>query len=105
LAIITVSAGVLGLMGYFFLYRGFQRGSVSVVAPITASWSVITALLSFPRTTHANTNYWYYNSLRRGLFHINKFCRVQEKHKTRKEGGDLGRYYSYDCLGNHLCAN
>jgi drug/metabolite transporter (DMT)-like permease len=39
-------AGVTGVIGYIFLYRGFGRGNVSIVAPITASWSVITVLLA-----------------------------------------------------------
>jgi len=39
-------AGVTGVIGYIFLYRGFGKGNVSVVAPITASWSVITVLLA-----------------------------------------------------------
>lgn len=42
----VVLAGVTGVIGYIFLYRGFGRGNVSVVAPITASWSVITVLLA-----------------------------------------------------------
>ncbi len=46
LAGITVLAGVTGVIGYIFLYRGFGKGNVSVVAPITASWSVITVLLA-----------------------------------------------------------
>ncbi len=46
LALTTVSAGILGVIGYVFLYRGFQKGNVSVVSPITASWSVITTLLA-----------------------------------------------------------
>ena len=41
-----VLAGVTGVIGYIFLYRGFGKGNVSVVAPITASWSVITVLLA-----------------------------------------------------------
>lgn len=46
LLLITVSAGVLAIIGYVFLYRGFQKGNVSVVSPISASWSVITTLLA-----------------------------------------------------------
>jgi len=46
LVLITVSAGILGIVGYAFLYRGFQKGNVSVVSPISASWSVITTLLA-----------------------------------------------------------
>jgi drug/metabolite transporter (DMT)-like permease len=42
----TVLAGVTGVIGYIFFYRGFGKGNVSVVAPITASWSVITVLLA-----------------------------------------------------------
>ena len=42
----TVLAGVTGVIGYIFLYRGLGNGNVSVVAPITASWSVITVLLA-----------------------------------------------------------
>jgi drug/metabolite transporter (DMT)-like permease len=41
-----ILAGVSGVIGYIFLYRGFGKGNVSVVAPISASWSVITALIA-----------------------------------------------------------
>jgi len=44
---ITLLAGISGVFGYIFLYRGFQKGNVSVVSPITASWSVVTILLAF----------------------------------------------------------
>jgi drug/metabolite transporter (DMT)-like permease len=47
LAGITVLAGISGVIGYIFLYRGFGKGNVSVVAPITSSWSVITVLLAY----------------------------------------------------------
>jgi len=43
---ITVLAGASGVIGYVFLYRGFGKGNVSVVTPITSSWSVITVLLA-----------------------------------------------------------
>ncbi len=46
LVLITVSAGILGVIGYVFLYRGFQKGNISIVSPITASWSVITTILA-----------------------------------------------------------
>ena len=46
LVLLTVSAGILGIIAYVFLYRGFQKGNVSVVSPITASWSVITTILA-----------------------------------------------------------
>jgi len=46
LILITFSAGILGIIAYIFLYRGFQKGNVSVVSPISASWSVITTLLA-----------------------------------------------------------
>jgi uncharacterized membrane protein len=46
LVLITISAGVLGIIAYIFLYRGFQKGNVSVVSPISASWSVITTVLA-----------------------------------------------------------
>ncbi len=39
-------AGATGVIGYIFFYKGFGKGNVSVVAPITASWSVITVLLA-----------------------------------------------------------
>jgi len=42
----TILAGVTGVIGYIFFYRGFGKGNVSVIAPITASWSVITVLLA-----------------------------------------------------------
>ncbi len=46
LVLITISAGILGIIAYIFLYRGFQKGNISVVSPISASWSVITTLLA-----------------------------------------------------------
>ncbi len=46
LAFETVLAGVTGVVGYIFFYRGLGKGNVSVVAPITSSWSVITVLLA-----------------------------------------------------------
>ena len=46
LILIIVVSGLSGIIGYIFLFRGFQRGNLSVVAPITASWSVITVLLA-----------------------------------------------------------
>jgi len=46
LVLITVSAGILGVIGYVFLYSGFQKGNISIVSPITASWSVITTILA-----------------------------------------------------------
>ncbi|MGA3060057.1 MAG: DMT family transporter [Candidatus Bathyarchaeia archaeon] len=44
---IIVLVGISGIFGYIFLFRGFQKGDVSVVSPITASWSVVTILLVF----------------------------------------------------------
>ncbi|MGD0995508.1 MAG: DMT family transporter [Candidatus Bathyarchaeia archaeon] len=38
--------GVFGIIGYIFLYRGFQKGNVSVVSPISACWAIITTLLA-----------------------------------------------------------
>lgn len=46
LVLISVSAGILGVIAYIFLYRGFQKGNVSVVSPISASWSIITTILA-----------------------------------------------------------
>ena len=46
LVLLTVLAGFLGVIAYVFLYRGFQKGNVSVVSPISASWSVITTILA-----------------------------------------------------------
>ena len=46
LVLITIAAGILGIIAYIFLYRGFQKGNVSVVSPISASWSVITTILA-----------------------------------------------------------
>jgi len=46
LVLIAISAGILGIIGYVFLYRGFQKGNISVVSPISASWSIITTLLA-----------------------------------------------------------
>jgi drug/metabolite transporter (DMT)-like permease len=38
--------GVLGLSGYFFMYKGFKKGSLSIISPISASWFVITTLVA-----------------------------------------------------------
>ncbi|MGD0644178.1 MAG: DMT family transporter [Candidatus Bathyarchaeia archaeon] len=38
--------GVFGIIGYVFLYRGFQKGNLSVVSPISACWAIITTLLA-----------------------------------------------------------
>jgi drug/metabolite transporter (DMT)-like permease len=46
LVLITISSGILGIIGYLFLYRGFQKGNISVVSPIAASWSIITTPLA-----------------------------------------------------------
>jgi transporter family protein len=37
---------VSGVIGWVYLYKGFQKGKVSIVSPISASWSVITVLLA-----------------------------------------------------------
>ena len=46
LVFIILVTGVLFFIGYIFLYRGFQKGNLSVVSPISASWAIITTLLA-----------------------------------------------------------
>lgn len=52
---ITILSGVTGVLGLIFLFRGFSKGNVSIVAPITASWSVITVLLAWVLFSEALT--------------------------------------------------
>lgn len=46
LVLTILLTGVFGIIGYIFLYRGFQNGNVSVVSPISACWAIITTLLA-----------------------------------------------------------
>jgi drug/metabolite transporter (DMT)-like permease len=46
LVLLIILTGSLSLTGYFYLYKGFRKGSISVVSPISASWFVITALVA-----------------------------------------------------------
>ena len=46
LVFIILATGVLGIIGYIFLYRGFQKGNVSIVSPISACWAIVTTLLA-----------------------------------------------------------
>ncbi len=41
---LMAAAGVCGLFGSVFFYRGMDVGNVSVITPIVAAWSVVTAL-------------------------------------------------------------
>ncbi len=38
------AAGVCGILGSIFFYRGMRVGNVSVITPIVAAWSVVTAI-------------------------------------------------------------
>jgi drug/metabolite transporter (DMT)-like permease len=42
----VLAAGVLSFLGYFFLYKGLNKGHLSIVSPISASWFVITTLVA-----------------------------------------------------------
>ena len=44
--LLIIVTGVLGLLGFFYLYKGFKKGNLSVVSPISASWFVITTLIA-----------------------------------------------------------
>src|SRR5208283_554895 len=46
LALTILLTGVFGIIGYIFLFRGFQKGNISVVSPISACWAIITTLLA-----------------------------------------------------------
>lgn len=46
LVLLALVAGVMGLLGYFYLYKGFKKGRLSVVSPISSSWFVITILIA-----------------------------------------------------------
>jgi transporter family protein len=39
--------GITGAAGYFFLPKAFSEGEVSIIAPLTSGWAIITAVLSF----------------------------------------------------------
>jgi len=39
--------GLMGSLAYFSLLKGYKEGAISVVAPFTSIWAVITAVLSF----------------------------------------------------------
>ncbi len=43
-ALLIAGAGICGLLGSVMFYRGMERGNVSVVTPIVAAWSVVTAI-------------------------------------------------------------
>ncbi len=44
--LLVLVTGVLGLLGYFYMYKGFKKGNLSIVSPISASWFVITTLIA-----------------------------------------------------------
>ena len=46
LFIVTIVVGILGFMSILFLLRGFSKGVMSVVSPISSTYPVITILLS-----------------------------------------------------------
>lgn len=37
---------ILQTAGYLFFYKGFERGQISLVSPLAASWAMVTVLLS-----------------------------------------------------------
>lgn len=39
--------GIIGAGAYTFLTKGYSQGAVSIISPISSSWAVITAVLSF----------------------------------------------------------
>lgn len=46
LVLTAIACGVLGIIGYFYMYKGFQKGNISVVSPISSSWALITTLVA-----------------------------------------------------------
>jgi drug/metabolite transporter (DMT)-like permease len=46
LVFMVVVTGAVGITGFFYAYKGFQKGNISVVSPIAASGAVITTLLA-----------------------------------------------------------
>lgn len=46
LVLLVLVTGTLGLLGYFYLYKGFMKGNLSVVSPISASWFVATTIIA-----------------------------------------------------------
>jgi drug/metabolite transporter (DMT)-like permease len=46
LVLLAAVTGLLGFVGYFFLYKGLRKGNLSVVSPISASWFVITTIVA-----------------------------------------------------------
>ena len=43
---LAVVAGLLFSMGYVFFYRGLERGMISIVSPLSASWLAVTTVLA-----------------------------------------------------------
>ena len=43
--IMAASSGLLYSLGYVFFYRGLERGMVSIVSPLSASWLAVTTVL------------------------------------------------------------
>jgi drug/metabolite transporter (DMT)-like permease len=46
LIVTAIITGFFGFLGYFYLYKGFKKGNLSVVSPISASWFVISTLIA-----------------------------------------------------------
>ncbi len=42
--LLMAAAGTCGILGSVFFYRGMRSGNVSVITPIVAAWSVVTAI-------------------------------------------------------------
>ena len=43
---LSVASGLLFSLGYVFFYRGLERGMVSIVSPLSASWLAVTTVLA-----------------------------------------------------------
>jgi len=46
LVLLIMVTGLLGFLGYLYLYKGLRKGNLSVVSPISASWFVITTIVA-----------------------------------------------------------
>jgi drug/metabolite transporter (DMT)-like permease len=46
LVLLVVVTAVFSAIGYFYFYKGLEKGNVSVVSPISSSWAVVTTSLA-----------------------------------------------------------
>ena len=44
--LLALTAGLLFSLGYVFFYRGLERGMVSIVSPLSASWLAVTTVMA-----------------------------------------------------------